>query len=85
MVQVMLPSLLASQAGEQRRFEVDAPTVGEALQALPVADLVMRALVKPDPYLLVYVNDTNAAESGGMACPVSEKDEIRVLSILAGG
>lgn len=85
MVQVMLPSLLASQAGEQRRFEVDAPTVGQALQALPVADLVMRALVKPDPYLLVYVNDTNAAESGGMACPVSEKDEIRVLSILAGG
>jgi molybdopterin converting factor small subunit len=85
MVQVMLPTLLATQAGAQRRFEIDAGTVGEALRALPVADLVMRALLKSDPYLLVYVNDTNAAECGGMASPVKEQDEIRVISVLAGG
>jgi len=85
MVHVKLPSLLASQAGDQRRFEIEATTVGEALLALPVADLVMRAISKAEPWLLVYINNTNAAESGGLASPVTEKDEIRVISVLAGG
>jgi hypothetical protein len=37
---VLLPSMLAAEAGGASRFEPDAETVGEALRALPVASLV---------------------------------------------
>jgi hypothetical protein len=39
-VQVVVPSFLAAQADGSRRFDVEAETVGEALRALPVADLL---------------------------------------------
>ena len=41
MVRVVVPSLLAAQADGQGRFDVEAETVGDALRALPVADLVL--------------------------------------------
>jgi hypothetical protein len=37
---VLLPSLLAGEAGGQRQFEVEADTVRDALRALPIADLL---------------------------------------------
>jgi hypothetical protein len=40
MVQVVLPSVLAEQAEGRKRFDIEAETVGEALRALPVADLL---------------------------------------------
>ena len=40
MVQVVVPSVLAAQAEGRRRFDVEAETVGDALRALPVADLI---------------------------------------------
>jgi hypothetical protein len=84
MVHVMLPGLLATHAGGQHRFDIDAATVGEALHALPVADLVFGAVERSDPYLLIYLNDTNSLESGGMASPVVATDELRVISVLTG-
>jgi len=33
--------MLAAQANGHQRFDVDASTVGDALRALPVADLVV--------------------------------------------
>jgi hypothetical protein len=39
-VQVIVPSVLAAQAKGRHRFEVEADTVGDALRALPVADLL---------------------------------------------
>ncbi|MGH3080220.1 MAG: hypothetical protein ACRDNH_03665 [Gaiellaceae bacterium] len=41
MVVVRLPSLVAEQAGGQREFEIEGSTLGEALQALPIADLLL--------------------------------------------
>ena len=40
MVQVIVPSVLAAQAEGRQRFDVEAETVGDALRALPVADLL---------------------------------------------
>src|SRR5207244_631317 len=40
-ISVVLPSLLATQAGGRKRFEVDGPTVEAALRALPIADLIL--------------------------------------------
>ena len=39
-VTVLLPGLLADQAGGRKEFELEAPTVGAALRALPVRDLL---------------------------------------------
>ena len=52
---VVLPSLLATEAGGQKRFELDAETVGDALRALPVANLLFDEHGKsPDKCRLVY-------------------------------
>lgn len=85
MVHVMLPSMLATQAGGQRRFEIAADTVGEAIRSLPVSDLVLNNDGAINAYLLVYVNATNALEFGGLTCPVAAEDEMRIIAILAGG
>src|SRR5439155_8465194 len=37
---VLLPSMLAAEAGGQKRFELEAATVGDALRQLPVANLL---------------------------------------------
>ena len=37
---VLLPGTLAAEAGGQKRFELHASTVGEALRQLPVTDLL---------------------------------------------
>ena len=41
MAVVLVPSLVAAQAGGKKRFEVEAGTVGEALRGLPVSDLLL--------------------------------------------
>ena len=40
MAVVLLPAVLAAEAGGQKRFELDAATVGEALRQLPVENLL---------------------------------------------
>ena len=37
---VLLPATLAAEAGGQKRFELQATTVGEALRQLPVTNLL---------------------------------------------
>ena len=67
MVRVVVPSMLAAQADGRQRFEVEAKTVGEALHALPVADLVLDERGELRPYVNVYVDGTDAREHGGLA------------------
>jgi hypothetical protein len=80
---VLLPSLLATEAGGRSRFEVEAPTVGAALRELPVADLLfdehgtLRSLVN------VYVDGVDMRDRGGLDAPA--EGEIRVVAAVAGG
>jgi hypothetical protein len=80
---VLLPSLLATEAGGQSRFEIEAPTVGAALRGLPVADLLfdehgaLRSLVN------VYVDGVDMRDRGGLDAPA--QGEIRVVAAVAGG
>jgi hypothetical protein len=39
-VAILLPSILAAEVGGQNRFELEAVTVGDALRALPVANML---------------------------------------------
>lgn len=82
MVTVRVPGLLADQAGGQKEFEVEAPTVRGALEALPVRDLLFDERGELRPLVNVYldknqVDDLDAAVTGDA--------EIRVVAAIAGG
>lgn len=82
MVVVRLPALLAAQAGGQKRFEPDAATVGDALRALPVADLLLDERGRLRRLVNVYVDgrperDLDAALPGDA--------EVRIVQAVAGG
>ena len=85
MAVIRLPALLATQAGGQKRFELEAATVREALEQLPVADLLfdqgqnLRALVN------VYVDGVDVRSTGGLEAPLARAAEVRVVAAVAGG
>lgn len=85
MVQVVLPSLLAAQAEGRRLFEVEAETLGEALHALPVADLIYAERGEWRKYLNVYVDGTDARDRGGDACPLAGAHEVQIIPMVSGG
>jgi molybdopterin converting factor small subunit len=84
-VHVVIPSILAAQAEGRQRFDVEAETVGEALRALPVADLLLNERGEWSSNLHVYVDETDASERGGPACPLTGAREIRIVAALSGG
>jgi sulfur-carrier protein len=84
-VVVRLPSLLAEQAGGRREFEVEAGTVGEALRALPVSDLLVDDRGELRPLVNVYVDGEDARQAGGLDTPLGTAGEIRVIAAIAGG
>ena len=85
MAVVLLPSLLAAEAGGRKRFELEAETVGDALRALPIANLVfdehreLRALVN------VYVDGVDARDRDGLATKLDGAETIRLVAAIAGG
>jgi molybdopterin converting factor small subunit len=85
MVSVVLPSVLADQAGGQKRFDLDAATLGDALRALPVADLLLDERGELRPLAWVYVDGADARNRGGLACPLVDAREVRVVGAVAGG
>ncbi len=82
MVVVLLPSLLAREAGGEGRFELEAGTVKEALLQLPVRDLLFNDRGQLRPLVNVYVN---RAQVDGVEGAVGEEDEIRLVAAVAGG
>ena len=82
MAVVLLPGLLATEAGGQKRIELDAATIGEALRALPVADLVLDERGEVRPLVHVYVDGERVRD---LAAPVGETTRIRIVAAIAGG
>ena len=82
MVVVLLPGLLAAEAGGQKRLELDVATVGEALRALPVADLVLDERGELRSLVHVYVDGERASD---LTAAVGEKSRIRIVAAIAGG
>ena len=84
-VTVLLPSLLAEQAGGQKQFELDAATVGDALRALPVRDLLLDERGELRPLVNVYVERIDARDRGGLNAELEGSETIRVVAAIAGG
>lgn len=84
-VTVLLPSVLAEQAGGPRQFEVDGPTVEGALRALPVADLVFDDAGGLRPLVNVYLDGTDVRELDGLATFAPPGSVLRLVAAVAGG
>jgi molybdopterin converting factor small subunit len=77
--------MLAAQAEGRRSFDVEAQTVGEALHALPVADLIFNERGELNRHLNVYVDGIDARERGGLDGPLADAQEIRIVAMVSGG
>ena len=85
MVLVLLPALLATEAGGRNRFELDASSVGDALRALPVANLVLDERGVLRPLVNVYVDGVDARDRDGLDTSLTGAEEIRLVAAIAGG
>ena len=85
MAVVLLPSLLATEAGGQNRFDVKGPTVGDALRKLPISNLIFDERGELRGLVNVYVGGVDMRERDGLSTPLSDSDEIRLLGAIAGG
>ena len=85
MALVVLPSLLAQEAGGRNRFELDAATLGEALRALPVADLLLDEHGALRPLVNVYVDGVDARDREGLSTELGGAETVRVIAAIAGG
>jgi hypothetical protein len=81
----VVPNVLAAQAQGRRRFDVEAETVGDALRALPVADLIFNERGVLVEHLRVYVDATDHRDRGGLQAPTAGVREIRVVAMVSGG
>jgi molybdopterin converting factor small subunit len=82
MAVVLLPSLHAREAGGEGRFETNASTVREALQGLPIRDLLFDERVTLGPLVNVSVDRPPVDD---LAAPLEPSAEIRLVAAVAGG
>lgn len=82
---VLLPSILAAEAGGQGRFELEAETVGDALRALPVANMLFDERGELRRLVNVYVDGADIRGGGGVGTPLAGGEELRVVQAVAGG
>jgi sulfur-carrier protein len=85
MVWIAVPPMLAAQAEGRQRFNIDGGTLGEALNALPVADLIFNERGDLNRHLNVYVDGVDARELGGLDSSLADAQEIRVVAMVSGG
>lgn len=82
MALVRLPGLLATEAGGQSRFELDAATLGDALRALPVANLVLDDHGALRPLVNVYVDGSAERD---LSAPLAPTSVVLLVAAVAGG
>lgn len=82
MAVVLLPGLLATEAGGRKQFDVDAATVGDALRALPVHDLVLDEGGDVRPLVHVYVDGQRVRD---LETAVTATSRLRIVAAIAGG
>jgi molybdopterin synthase sulfur carrier subunit len=82
---VLLPGTLAAEAGGQKRFELQAATVGEALRQLPVTNLLFDEAGELRRLVNVYVDGVDARSGRLLDEPLTEQSEVRIVGAVAGG
>ncbi len=82
---VFLPSILAAEAGGQGQFELEAETVGDALRALPVANMLFDEHGELRRLVNVYVDGQDIRGGDGVESQLAGGESIRVVQAVAGG
>jgi molybdopterin converting factor small subunit len=82
---VLLPAVLAAEAGGQKQFEVEAETVGEALHALPIHDLLFDESGELRRLVNVYVDGVDARGTDGLDTRLAPTATVRIVGAVAGG
>lgn len=87
---IRLPSVLRANANGERAIEVNAATIGAAVQELVGRHPALAGqLLTPDGelhrFVNVYLNGRDVRYLGGLDTPVEARDEIRLLPAIAGG
>jgi sulfur-carrier protein len=82
---VLLPAVLAAEAGGEKRFELDAGTVGEALRQLPVRNLLFDERGELRRLINVFVDGVDVRGGRLLDEPLAEGSEVRVVGAVAGG
>jgi sulfur-carrier protein len=82
---VVLPGTLAAEAGGQKRFELDAATLGEALRQLPVSNLLFDERGELRRLINVFVDGIDARGGTLLDEPLTPDSEVRVVGAVAGG
>jgi sulfur-carrier protein len=77
--------MLAGEAGGRNRFELQARTVGDALRALPVADLVLDERGELRRLVNVYVDGVDVRERAGLETRLAGAETVRLIGAVAGG
>lgn len=85
MAVILLPGILAAEAGGRNRFDLDARTVGEALQSLPIADRLFDERGELRRLVNVYVDGVDVRDRGGLGCPLDGVETVRLVGAIAGG
>ena len=84
-VTVLLPSLLATESGGRKQFELEAATVEEALKQLPVRDLLFDERGQLRPLVNLYVDGQDVRVGDGVGTALEGGETIRVVAAIAGG
>ena len=82
---VLLPAVLAAEAGGQKRFELQAATVGEALRQLPVRNLLFDEAGELRRLINVFVDGMDVRGGRVLDEEVGAESEVRVVGAVAGG
>jgi sulfur-carrier protein len=87
---VKIPTVLRPQVGGNREVELGGATVGEVVKALTaqypnLKSQLLTAEGDLNRFVNVYVNGQDVRYLDGLATPVAERDEVRLLPAMAGG
>ena len=87
---VKIPTVLRPQVGGNKEVELGGSTVAELVDALTERYPSLRAQLLTDDgalnrFVNVYVNGQDVRYLDGLATPVAERDEVRLLPAMAGG
>jgi sulfur-carrier protein len=85
MAVVLLPGMLATEAGGQQRFELDAATVDEALRALPISNLIFDERGELRRLVNVYVDGVDMRDREGLETSLAGGETLRLVGAIAGG
>src|SRR5436190_3482239 len=82
---VLLPAVLAVEAGGQKRFELDAATVGDALRQLPLQNLLFDEGGELRRLINVFVDGIDVRGGRLLDEELQADSEVRVVGAVAGG